>query len=450
MVSIIVFSFDGEEQLARCIEAVRSVTTGDHEILEAPSRSPRGRDLTLPEALNRAASSAKGEYLAFLTADTVVSPGWLDRLVSCAESTGAGAVGPLCNMATGLQNASAAHAPGAVLTPNPAKWRPSVRIAIAPMLVRRDAFVDLGGFDERFGSEGFADDDFCLRLAHSGRRAYIAGDVYIHRQGPRHPLQGEPERVRILDGEARRMCTKWGLDDPMAAHPRKDILGLVELGGKKVLDVRARTGATLLECAERGARLAVGIEEDRRLRAVATTYCSVPDDREPGPTGAPPAQQDTGDGNVQETHLHIVRSLKEAAAHRPYDLVIAIWHLECLTNPVAYIKRLRPLLTEDGVLLACVRNAWALSRLLPLLLTAPPPTYPRPAWGPCAAPDDVLLWLEEGGFEMMGVKTAYAPPLGKEPFLDGFLKLVKNHGFLEDPKPEFYSDECWFTARVKG
>ena len=40
MVSIIVFSFDGKEQLARCIETVRSVTAGDHEILEAPSQSP--------------------------------------------------------------------------------------------------------------------------------------------------------------------------------------------------------------------------------------------------------------------------------------------------------------------------------------------------------------------------------------------------------------------------
>lgn len=442
MVSIIVFSFDGSEQLAHCVETIESVTSQEHEVLEAPARSLRGRILTLPEALNRAASSASGEYLVFLTADTVPGPGWLDRLIACAQGTGAGAVGPLCNMAAGLQNASVALTPGTVLSPDPTRWRPSVRIAITPMLVKRDAFVDVGGFDERFGSEGFADDDFCLRLAHSGRRAYIAGDVYIHRNGPRHPLQGEPERVRILDGEARRMCTKWGLDDPMAAHPRRDVLGLVDVAGKKVLDVRARTGATLLECAARGARLATGVEEDRRLRAVALTYCGTPAGHESGKPGLAGSQSDTCDG----TSLHILKSLKEAAAHRPYDLVIAIWHLECMTNPVAYLKRLKPLLAEGGVLLACVRNAWALSRLLPLLLTAPPPTYPRPAWGPCAAPDDVLLWFEEAGFEVTNIKTAYAPPLGKEPFLDGFLKLVKNHGFMEDPKPEFYSDECWFAA----
>ena len=85
MVSIIVFSFDGNEQLSQCVKAIKSATFESHEVLEAPSQSPRGRTLTLPEALNRAASSAQGEYLAFLTADTVLSPGWLERLIACAE-----------------------------------------------------------------------------------------------------------------------------------------------------------------------------------------------------------------------------------------------------------------------------------------------------------------------------------------------------------------------------
>ncbi|HHY76014.1 MAG TPA: methyltransferase domain-containing protein [Firmicutes bacterium] len=445
MVSVIVYSFDGSERLSKCVQSMEAATPESHEIIEAPLKSPRGRPLSMTESLNRAASAAQGDYLVFMTADTVVSAGWLARLIACAEETGAGAVGPLCNMATGLQNAPALK-PGTVLSPDPSKWRPSVRIAMAPMLVRRDTFFEVGGFDERFGPEGFADDDFCLRLALTGRKAYIAGDVYVHRLGPRHPLQGEPERIRILDGEARRMCTKSGLDDPMAAHPRRDVLGLVEVEGKRVLDLRARTGANLLECAARGARVAYGVEEDPRLRRVAETYCPAEETKDGrGAEGEHPSN-----GALNGTELGILRSLREASSHRPYDVAIAIWHLECMTNPVSYLKRLKQLIAEGGVLLACVRNAWALSRLLPLLLTAPPPTYPRPAWGPCAAPDDVLGWLEESGYEVLSVKTAYAPPLGKEPFLNGFMKLVKSHGFIEDPKPELYSDECWFTARIKA
>ena len=172
MVSIIVYSFDGDERLSLCTQALQDAYGGDHEVIQAPSRGPRGRELTMPEAFNRGASSASGEYLAFVTADTVAAPGWLERLLACAEATGAGAVGPMCNMAAGLQNAPAPMASDeATPAPDPSKWRATVRIAIAPMLVRKDTFLDLGGFDERFGQGGFADDDFCLRLARAGLKA---------------------------------------------------------------------------------------------------------------------------------------------------------------------------------------------------------------------------------------------------------------------------------------
>ena len=186
-----------------------------------------------------------------------------------------------------------------------------MRIAIAPMLVRRMPSWTLAGSMSGFGSEGFADDDFCLRLAHSGRRAYIAGDVYIHRQGPEHPLQGEPERVRILDGEARRMCTKWGLDDPMAAHPRKDLLGLVEVGGKRVLDITGGRAQRSWSAPKGAPQWLLGLR-----RIAGSGWWLQPTARfptaEPGPAGTPPAQQKNGDGSANETHLHILRSLKEA------------------------------------------------------------------------------------------------------------------------------------------
>jgi hypothetical protein len=38
--------------------------------------------------------------------------------------------------------------------------------------------------------------------------------------------------VKVLEAEARRMCAKWNLDDPLAAHPRRDVLGLVDIRGK--------------------------------------------------------------------------------------------------------------------------------------------------------------------------------------------------------------------------
>ncbi len=47
------------------------------------------------EARNLASSHVRGEYVAFVDNDLIVSPRWLHTLVRCAEETGAWAVGPL-------------------------------------------------------------------------------------------------------------------------------------------------------------------------------------------------------------------------------------------------------------------------------------------------------------------------------------------------------------------
>lgn len=431
MVSVVVTSLDGPASVEACISSIEEFTPEEHQIIvvDVPET---GDDWAVAKAMNRAAEEATGEYLAFLTADTVVTPSWLSCLLNCAEETGAGAVGPMSNLLPGAQNLlpdlganpDVRSFAQSYNKPDPSRWRRSVSIAAAPMLVGRELYSELDGFDERFGSGGFAGDDFCLRVARSGGKVFIAGDTYVHRQGPRHLLQGEPERVKVLDAEARRMCGKWNLDDPLVAQPRRDVLMPVDVRGKDVLDLKCRAGATLLECAYKGAGTVTGFEDDRVMRAVAVNCCR-------------------GLENVT-----VLGGPKDLRPKRTFDVVLAVWQLERLPNPVNALRRYRGLLARDGMLVAVVRNSWSLSRLLPLLLTAPPPTYPRPAWGPSASPDDVLKWLKDAGLEVTAVKTAYAPPLGQDQFLDGFLKLAKKHGFLDDPKREHYSDECWFLASL--
>lgn len=431
MVSIVVMSLDGPESVEGCLSRIEEFTPEEHRVIVVDVPEVGG-DWAVARAMNRAAEEASGDHIAFLTADTEVTPSWLTCLLRCMEKTGAGAVGPMCNLLPGAQNllpdlcvhSDVRSFAASFNRPDASKWRRTVGIASAPILVSRDLFSELDGFDERFGSGGFLADDFCLRAARRGETVYVAGDTYVHRHGPRHLLQGEPDRMKVMDSEARRMCAKWSLDDPLVAQPRRDVVSMVDVRGKEVLDIKCRAGATLLECVARGASSVTGFEDDRTLRTIAGACCS----------GLPNA-----------TVLASARGLRPK---RTYDVVLAVWQLERLPNPMVALHRYKGLLAEDGVLVAVVRNSWSLSRLLPLLLTAPPPTYPRPAWGPSASPDDVLRWFKEAGLVVTAVKTAYAPPLGQEPFLDGFLKLAKKHGFLDDPKREHYSDECWFLAKL--
>lgn len=433
MVSIVVTSLDGPSSVEACVSSVEEFTPEEHQIIvvDVPEA---GGDWAVAKAMNRAAEEATGDRLAFLTADTLVTPSWLSSLVNCADKTGAGAVGPVCNLLPGAQNLLpdlAAHRDVTSFARSyngrdPSRWKQAVGIAAAPMLVTKDLFLDLDGFDGRFGSGGFAGDDFCLRVARSGEKVFIAGDTYVHRQGPRHLLQGDPERMKVMDLEARRMCAKWNLDDPLVAQPRRDVLSMVDVRGKHVVDLKCRAGATLLECVSRGAASVTGFEDDRTLRFIAGTCCR------------------------NQERVTVLASARGLKPKKTYDVVLAIWQLERLPDPVAALRRYRSLLSGHGVLVAVVRNAWSLSRLLPLLLTAPPPTYPRPAWGPSASPDDVLRWFRDAGLSVTAVKAAYAPPLGQEPFLDGVLNLAKKHGFLDDPRREHYSDECWFLAKLPG
>lgn len=481
MISIIVTSLDGPLSVRTCLGSIAEFTPEDHEVIVMDVPRVAG-DWALSKAMNAGAADARGDYLVFLTADTIVTPSWLTLLMNCATETGARVVGPVCNLLTGVQKLIPAEAPvrrGGLDTytskiedcpresqgcsvefharagevhacpgecqdcsgdsegcdvqafarlhnhADPAKWRQAIGIASAPMLVSRELFESLGGFDPRFGSGGLAGDDFCMRAATS-TKVFVAGDVYVHRLGPRYLLQGEPERAKVMDLEARHMCAKWNLDDPLAAEPRMDVVDALNVQGKSVLDLKCRSGATLLDCAFNGASRMVGFEDDRNMRSIAASAC---------------------EGRAD---IRIVSGERRLQPSENFDVILSVWQLERLAKPIASLRRYKALLTEDGVFFAVVRNSWSISRLLPLLLTAPPPTYPRPAWGTSAAPDDVLRWFKEAGLSVTAVKTAFAPPRNEEPFLDSFLRLAKRHGFLDDPKREQYSDECWFMARLPG
>jgi glycosyltransferase involved in cell wall biosynthesis len=53
------------------------------------------RHLSPNEARNLALQQARTEYVVFIDNDVSVAPGWLDKLMECADETGAAVVGPL-------------------------------------------------------------------------------------------------------------------------------------------------------------------------------------------------------------------------------------------------------------------------------------------------------------------------------------------------------------------
>jgi GT2 family glycosyltransferase len=129
-------------------------------------------------AVNFAAERARGEYIVLLNDDCVVTPGWLESLVETEQRHLRCAVvgSTFLNLNGTLQEA------GAVV------WSDGSTSAIGDgaeagymqferrcdycsggsLLIRKDVWEQLGGFDQSFYPAYFEDVDFCLRAAELG------------------------------------------------------------------------------------------------------------------------------------------------------------------------------------------------------------------------------------------------------------------------------------------
>lgn len=128
-------------------------------------------------------------YLVLLNSDVIVTPGWLKRLIRCAESDSRiAAVNPFTNYAS---NIHLPMAPGAnfydmdwILSRKSPRDYPDVVTGVGfCMLLRRSALQEVGYFDEVFGRGYCEDSDLCMRLVAKGYRTVVADDVYVYHQG---------------------------------------------------------------------------------------------------------------------------------------------------------------------------------------------------------------------------------------------------------------------------
>jgi O-antigen biosynthesis protein len=140
-------------------------------------------------ACNLGIAQGTAPYVVLVNSDVIVTPGWLSRLVHCAESDSCiAAVNPLTNRATHLD---IPLAPGAnfygmdsVLAQHSPHHYPDVVTGVGfCLLLRRAALDQVGVFDEIYGQGYCEDSDLCMRLVAHGYRTVVADDVYVYHKG---------------------------------------------------------------------------------------------------------------------------------------------------------------------------------------------------------------------------------------------------------------------------
>jgi O-antigen biosynthesis protein len=186
-------------------------------------------------ALNNAAiADATSEFVALVNNDIeVITPGWLEEMVSLAARPGVGAVGARLWYSDGtLQHggvitgigASAGHAHKKLTRDDPGMMGRAQRlqtlsaVTAACLVVRRSAYLQVGGMDGSAFAVAFNDVDFCLKLRAAGLRNVWTpfAELYHHESVSRGRDRDPANRDRFAR-ELAALQARWGealLNDP--------------------------------------------------------------------------------------------------------------------------------------------------------------------------------------------------------------------------------------------
>lgn len=238
-VSIIIPVYNQAALTRSCIDRLLSLDEADAEIivvdngsmdwthkylasLGEPIRLIRHQDnLGFGRGCNSGARVAKGRYLLFLNNDTEPREGWLEPLLKVVDHDNAvGVVGSKLLYPDGtIQHAGVAIVDDPVLpaalspchlgyqqpdTPEFNVIRECQAVTAACMLIRRDLFNQVGGFDEGYWN-GFEDVDLCFKVHQAGYRIiYQPESVVIH-----YESRSGSERWASENENLQRLQQRW-------------------------------------------------------------------------------------------------------------------------------------------------------------------------------------------------------------------------------------------------
>jgi GT2 family glycosyltransferase len=171
---------------------------------------------------NKGAKLARGKYLLFLNNDTVVLPGWLERLVETADrDPRVGVVGPMfiypdwrIQEAGGIvwSNGEAFHY-GWDKSPDDRRFnfaREVDYITGASLLIRKDVFDRLGGFDTLYAPIYYEDVDLCFGARSLGYKViYQPTSRILHFEGVTAGSDVTKGLKRFQVINQRKFIEKW-------------------------------------------------------------------------------------------------------------------------------------------------------------------------------------------------------------------------------------------------
>jgi GT2 family glycosyltransferase/Flp pilus assembly protein TadD len=242
LTSIIVLTYNELNHTKLCLASIEAHTPEPHELIIVDNGSTDGTVEFLREYIearpnvrvlanssnrgfaagnNQGMALARGDYVLLLNNDTIVTPGWLERMLAVfGRYENVGIVGPMSNYVSGPQLVEeASYGNEAEMAAFAAQWaeensgqiEPIMRVVGFCLLARREVIDRIGGLDERFGSGNFEDDDLCIRAARVGYEASVARDVFIHHAGSQTFKGAKIDYRQAMERNWGLFKAKWGI-----------------------------------------------------------------------------------------------------------------------------------------------------------------------------------------------------------------------------------------------
>lgn len=244
--SIIIVNWNNGELTRLCVESVReNITNISYEIivvdngsdllnLETIYECQKIYDFTVislcqnmffGEANNIAVERASGRKVLLLNNDVTLVPNCIEALIEVLNSAYlAGAVGPKFLYPDGrLQEAGAFVRPDGWTVQHGKRDQPADLISgegrhivdycsAACLLMRRDDFLRLGGFDPLFDPAYFEDVDLMFRMRSLGLFTYLCADVAVFHQEntTSDAIWRQEQRNKVVAGSHQTFVARWG------------------------------------------------------------------------------------------------------------------------------------------------------------------------------------------------------------------------------------------------
>jgi len=234
--SIILPVFNRVELTQQCLTQLAKVTDGvSYEVIVVDNNSTDGtqefldtldgdvqiirnaENLGFAKACNQGAQAARGKYFIFLHNDTIPQDGWLQALVEEAETdTNIAIVGGKLLFADGTLQHAGVVISRYFLTPyhiygglqgnaRCANYRRELQaVTAACMLIKRNWFDDVGGFDETYRND-FEDTDLCLKIGEKNGKVVYQPKSWIYHLESQSSGRKKPET-----GHTAFFIERWG------------------------------------------------------------------------------------------------------------------------------------------------------------------------------------------------------------------------------------------------